>query len=105
MIEYVLNCSIYYYSLKDGCSVLYSSEINSSDRQSLDDLIDEFSGVTYTDGEYNPKEPCIKFSAIIGYNDKDENFHILKEKYKLLSLHDCFDDFWNLANKLQLYLE
>ena len=31
MKKYALNCSIYYYTLKDGCHVLYSSETYSDD--------------------------------------------------------------------------
>ena len=105
MIEYVLNCSIYYYSKDDGCSVLYSSETFSNDKESLEHLIGEFSGEVYYGGEFTPKKPCIKYSVIIGYNDEKENLHILVEKYKLLNLHDFYKDFWNIADKLHLYQE
>ena len=70
----------------------------------LEDLLDSFSGTINLNGEFNPKEPCIKFSSIIGYNDEKENLHIIKEKYVLFDLRTQCDDFWNLANKLKTYI-
>lgn len=105
MKKYALNCSIYYYTLKDGCHVLYSSETYSDDLDELECLIDEFSGTVHTDSEYDPSNPCIKFSAFIGYIDEKENLCIIKEKYKLLDLKDYYHDFWLIAEKLPNYLE
>lgn len=105
MVEYVLNCSIYYYSKNDGCSVLYSSETFSNGKESLEHLIDEFSGQVYYDDEFTPKKPCIKYSVIIGYNDEKENLHIIKEKYVLFDLRTQCSDFWNLASKLKTYMQ
>ena len=105
MKKYVLNCSIYYYTLKEGCHVLYSSETYSDNLDELEMLIHEFSGTVHTDGEYNPANPCIKFSAFIGYTDERENLCIIKEKYVLFDLRTQCLDFWNLASKLKNYMQ
>ena len=104
MTEYLLNCSIYYYSKTDGCHVLFSSETHSYDLNELENLIDQFSGTRYTDGEYEPTEPCIKFSAIIGYNDENERLCITVERYSLINLRVFNQSFWDVADKLKTYI-
>ena len=103
-MKYLLNCSVYSYTKHDGCSVLFSSEIESDELAYLEDLLDSFSGMIHLNGEFNPKEPCIKFSSIIGYNDEKENLHIIKEKYVLFDLRTQCNDFWDLACKLKTYI-
>ena len=92
------------YTKHDGCSVLFSSEIESVNLTYLEDLLDSFSGVINLNGEFNPKEPCIKFSFIIGYNDEKDNLHIIKEKYVVFDLRTQCNDFWDLASKLKTYI-
>ena len=77
-MKYLLNCSVYSYTKHDGCIVLFSSEVDSDNLNYLEDLLYGISGTEFLDGEFNPKEPCIKFSSIIGYNDEKENLHIIK---------------------------
>ena len=103
-MKYLLNCSVYSYIKHDGCSVLFSSEIESDDLAYLEDLLDSFSGMIHLNGEFTPKKPCIKYSVIIGYNDEKENLHIIKEKYVLFDLRTQCTDFWDLANKLKTYI-
>lgn len=104
MIEYSLNCNIYYYSETDGCHVLFSSEKHSCNLKELENLLDQFSGNIHTNGEYEPTEPCIKFSATICYIDKDKGLIIITERYSLLNLKDYNLGFWNIANKLTTYI-
>ena len=104
MIEYLLNCSIYYYSKTDGCHVLFSSEKHSSNLKELENLIGQFNGIEYTNGEYEPIEPCIKFSASICYIDQDEGLQIITERYSLINLKDYNSGFWNIADKLTTYI-
>ncbi len=104
-MKYLLNCSVYSYTKHDGCSVLFSSEIESENLAHLEDFLDSFAGLINLNSEFNPKEPCIKFSSIIGYNDEKENLHIIKEKYVLFDLRTQCDDFWDLSSRLKTYMQ
>lgn len=103
MKKYILDCSVYFCDSLGRLVVLHSSDTYSNDLSKLNEMFDKFEGTFYTDDEYIPNKPCIKYSVIIGYNDEKENLHILKEKYYLLDLKDFKQDFWNISNKLKSY--
>ena len=67
-------------------------------------MLDSFLGAIHINSEFNSKEPCIKFSSIIGYDYEKENINIMKEKYVLFDLRTQCLDLWNLANKLKTYI-
>ena len=105
MIKYVLDCSIYCYTKTDGCIILFNSETASNNLSYLENLIDQFCGTEYPNKEFNPTEPCIKFSAMLSYNDELDNFYIIKEIYTILDLRDYHKSFWNIADKLKIFIQ
>ena len=105
MTKYVLDCSIYCYTKTDGCIILFNSETTSNNLSYLESLIDEFCGTEYLNAEYNPTEPCIKFSAMLSYNDELDNSYIIKEIYALLDLRNYHKSFWNIADKLKIFIQ
>ncbi len=105
MIKYVLDCSIYCYTKTDGCIILFNSETASNNLSHLESLIDEFCGTEYLNKEFNPTEPCIKFSAMLNYNHELENFCIFKIICPLLDLRDYHKSFWKIADKLKIFIQ
>ena len=102
-MKYVLDCSVYFCNSSGGLVILHSSDISSDDLNELNVVFDSFDGTLYTDDQYIPEKPCIKYSVLIGYNYEKEIFHIMKEKYYLLDLKEFKQDFWNISNKLKSY--
>lgn len=103
MINYILNCTVYYYTSTDGCFVLFSSETNSNNFDELTSILDTITGEEISNKEFEPESSCLKYSAVIGYIDSEGKFQTIKEKYTTLDIKNFCKDFWNVASKLSIF--